>query len=57
MSSITCSSYLLVYFGDYRYTRWCSSSGDVVINAEKPVTHFCSLALPWQARILCSDSL
>jgi hypothetical protein len=52
MSSITCSSYLLVYFGDYRYTRWCSSSGDVVTNAEKPVTHFCSLALPWQARIL-----
>ncbi len=47
MSSITCSSYLLVYFGDDMYTRWCSSSGDVVINAEKPVTDFCLLALPW----------
>jgi hypothetical protein len=57
MSSITCSSYLLVYFGDDMYTRWCSSSGDVVINAEKPVTDFCLLALPWWARIFCLDSL
>lgn len=47
MSSITCSSYLLVYFGDNRHTRWCLSSGDVVINAEKPVTDFYLLALPW----------
>jgi hypothetical protein len=47
MSSITCSSYLLVYFGDNRHTRWCLSSGDVVINAEKPVTDFYLLALLW----------